>query len=423
MDINALLAGLPCTCGHPHTCDIQAVYVEPDAMAHLRELCSADRSILIVADENTYRVAGAQTERYLEGRIAARQIFPGSPLLVPNEDAIEAVEAKADGITKIIGIGSGVVQDLCKYVSFNRHIPYYIVATAPSMDGYASSGAAMITGGMKVTYSAHVPAAILADTEIIRNAPMEMIQAGYGDIIGKFSALNDWKLSSTVNGEYFCQQIYDLVYDTLQRTVPLAKALLARDEQSIRTLTEALSLVGIAMAFVGTSRPASGSEHHFSHFFEITGILRSKPYLAHGIDVAYATVLTARIRQKILAARFPARCFHMERTEYEQEMHRVFGPIAQSCIDLQDKMGRYGQERAQTYLAHEEEIRAILAECPRPEEIEQILNSIGLSMDAFCSVYSPETLDQALHDAKDLKDRYTVLWMYYDLFGMEALEA
>ena len=100
-------------------------------------------------------------------------------------------------------------------------MPYIIVATAPSMDGYASDGAAMITGGMKVTYKAGLPRAIIADTEVLCNAPTDMLKAGYGDIIGKFSALNDWKLSRCVNGEYFCNYIYDLTFEQIKRTIIL----------------------------------------------------------------------------------------------------------------------------------------------------------------------------------------------------------
>ena len=97
------------------------------------------------------------------------------------------------------------------------------------MDGYASTGAAMILDGMKVTVSAGVPTAILADTEVLKDAPMDMIQAGYGDIVGKYSALNDWRLSQIVNGEYFCQEIYDLTFQMVHKTLKLADGLVKRE--------------------------------------------------------------------------------------------------------------------------------------------------------------------------------------------------
>ena len=226
MEINELLKGIDCACGRHHRCDIRYIAIGSNAIAQLGDMVKGYGRILLVADENTYAVAGEKTEKALTGKILDKVIFSGKTVLIPNEKASDRVMQNIDGIELIIGIGSGVIQDLCKYVSHTTGLPYYIVATAPSMDGYASTGAAMILGGMKVTVSAGVPAAIIADTEVLRNAPMEMIQAGYGDIVGKYSALNDWRLSQIVNDEYFCQDIYDLTMDMVHKTLELADGLL-----------------------------------------------------------------------------------------------------------------------------------------------------------------------------------------------------
>lgn len=421
MVISELLKGVDCQCGRHHTCAIRHVYIEHDAISHLTELCQGYEKILVVADENTYGAAGAKVDKALTGMNVEKLIFPGSELLIPNEDAIAAVTAKLGDNKLIVGIGSGVIQDLCKYVSFESGIPYYIVATAPSMDGYAGTGAAMITGGMKVTYTTKVPEAIIADTEVLKDAPMEMIKAGYGDIIGKYSALNDWKLSHVVNGEYFCQFIYDLTWEMLQKTQQLADGLVLRDEQSVQALMEALVGVGIAMSFAGTSRPASGSEHHFSHYFEITGIVNDEPYLCHGIDVAYSTILTSQIREKLLGSQFPETQFTPDRKEYEQDLERIYKSVGASCVALQDKLGTYEKNRAPIYKAYEQEIKAILAEIPGPKQIQEILGKVGLDIQEFYDLYSAEKLKDAVVYAKDLKDRYTVLWMYYDMFGKTPL--
>ena len=179
MDINKLLKGVNCDCGRTHTCDIEYVYIENNAIQRLGEICGQDRNILLVADENTFAAAGEKTVFALAGKNIRKVIFSGGAILVPNETAIHEVRSALSDADLIVGIGSGVIQDLCKYVSFESKIPYIIVATAPSMDGYASNGAAMITGGMKVTYPAGLPVAIIADTEVIRNAPIEMLKAGY----------------------------------------------------------------------------------------------------------------------------------------------------------------------------------------------------------------------------------------------------
>ena len=421
MDINQLLKGVDCSCGKRHECNIEYVYVEKNALRHLEALCKGYKNILIVADENTYGVAGQKSEKYLEGKNITRIIFSGKTVLIPDERAIDAVNQKLDGIDLILAIGSGVIQDLCKYVSFNSGIPYYVVATAPSMDGYASSGAAMITSGMKVTYSAKVPNAIIADSDVLATAPIEMIKAGYGDIIGKYSALNDWKLGTIVNGEYFCKYIYDLTFDMVKQVEPLAKKLLERDADSVEMLMKALVIVGVAMSFATNSRPASGSEHHLSHFFEITGIVDNTEYLPHGIDVVFSTVITSKIRQKLINTEFDGVQFEMDCDKYKAEISRVYKTVADECIALQAKLGTYSQQRAAIYAKHQDEIKEILKEVPTAEQIESILKEIDLDINDFYKVYSNKKLSDAVHYAKDLKDRYTVLWMYYDICGIEEL--
>ena len=417
MEINDLLKGVDCGCGKHHSCDIRYVYIEKDALRHLEEICGDRQRVLVVADENTFRAAGEKTLAALPGKQVEQVIFSGKEILVPNEDAIRCVTEKLGPAELIVGIGSGVIQDLCKYVSHEQGVPYLIVATAPSMDGYASTGAAMILGGMKVTCSAGLPEAILGDVDVLKNAPMDMIRAGYGDIVGKFSALNDWKLSSLVHGEAFCRENYDLIYTMLQDTLKLADGLQKRDGESVRVLMEALVVVGIAMSFVGSSRPASGSEHHLSHYFEITGIVKNQEYFTHGIDVAYSTVITSILREKLLQNSWPDTQFRPERSAYEAGMHRIYGSVGSSCVALQDKMGRYGQDMLPVYKEKEAAIRALLREVPTAAEIETMLAAVGLDMGEFYKLYGTEKINDAILWAKDLKDRYTVLWLYFDLFG------
>ena len=421
MDINQLLRGVFCTCGAHHTCDIESVYIERGAIRRLTELAAPYASILLVADENTYAAAGAKTEAALEGKIAARVIF-GKEILIPDERATERVLESLGNAALIVGIGSGVIQDLCKYASKLTAVPYMVVATAPSMDGYASTGAAMILGGMKETVSAGLPRAIVADTEVLKNAPMPMLRAGFGDIVGKYSSLCDWKLSAAVNNERFCSYIYDTTHEMVERVIGMAKGITARDEDSIGALMEALIIVGILMSFIGNSRPASGSEHHLSHFFEISGIVKNLPYLTHGIDVAYSTVVTARIREKLCARPFPDRLFRESASETEKKLIAAYDEkVAKGCIALQKKVGAYERNLVPIYKEKEEEIKRILAEAPRADEILSLLSTVGLDMEEFNTLYGDARIAEAVRHAKDLKDRYTVLWLYYDLFGEEAL--
>ena len=420
MNINELLKGrTDCACGKIHTCDIESVVIRSGAVEELARLCGKYKSIVLAADSNTYRVCGRRAAELIADKLECAKVFEPDGLLIPNEEAIAQLSAEiTDKTDLIVGVGSGVINDLCKYVSFTKGLPYFIVATAPSMDGYASAGAAMITGNMKTTFSAHVPAAVIGDVDVLKNAPMDMIKSGFGDIIGKYSALNDWKLSALINGEYMCKYVYDLTYDTVLRTRALADGILTRDEKTIQTLMEALVIVGIAMAYVGNSRPASGSEHHLSHYFEITGIVKNRGYLLHGIDVVYSTVETQKLREKILALRtVPENTYSFDRSEWEKHIRQSYGFAADGVIALQDKLGLYGAGLEKVYREKWNEIRAILAEVPSSSELCEILHTAGMDYADFEKFYGRDVIDDAVLYAKDLKDRYTVLWLYFTLFN------
>jgi len=177
---------------------------------------------------------------------------------------------------------------------------------------------------------------------------------------------------------------------------------------------EALVTVGVAMSYVGNSRPASGSEHHLSHFFEITGILDNKEYFAHGVDVAFSAVETAKIRGGLLS-RTPCHNAFV-RSEWENEIRRIYSTSADGVIALQDKLGWYMRDDEKVVLDKWEEIRAVLKESPSPSEFEKMLSKVGLDFADFKKLYGEDKIKDARRYAKDLKDRYTVLWLDYCYF-------
>ncbi len=418
MDFTALLTPKNnCTCGKIHTCPIDFVHIGPDALNSLPSLCGQYNHILPVADENTFAVCGEKVLALLTGKTENVLILPSDgEVVIPNEAALSTVQAAITPETDLLlGIGSGVINDICKYVSFQNDLPYYIVATAPSMDGYASVGAALILEGMKVTLNARPPKGIIGDSRVLSTAPMEMLQAGYGDIIGKYSCLCDWKLSYLLYNEYFCQSVYDMTFDTAKRVETFAEGIIHREEEAISALMEALVSVGIAMSYVGTSRPASGSEHHLSHFFEITGILEEKPYFPHGIDVAFSSIVTARLREEILSAHPVKRPFN--RAAWEAEIRRVYSTSADGVIALQDKMGWYIRDDSRAVSEKEAAICTLLRESPSAAEFTAMLEKVGLYYRDFEAMYGKEKIEDAVRYAKDLKDRYSVLWLYDRYFA------
>lgn len=289
-----------CACGKSHKVDIQAIRVGSGVMQELpgilRDLGASH--IFLVADNYTYEAAGRQVEQLLDqaGLPYHKRVFQTETPLVPNEYALGSVlAAMTSQDDMLLAVGSGTLNDVTKYVSARTGVPYVIAATAPSMDGYASTVAPTILDGFKTTLPAVYPAAIVADVDILKDAPMPMLTAGFGDIIGKFTSLADWRLSHQLNGEYYCPEVAGVIEAAVETCAANAKALAQREPQAIQAVTEALILSGLAMGMVGVSRPASGAEHQMAHYWEMDALRRGEEHPLHGNAVGVGTVLAASL--------------------------------------------------------------------------------------------------------------------------------
>lgn len=289
-----------CACGKSHKVDIQAIRVGSGVMQELpgilRDLGASH--IFLVTDNYTYEAAGRQVEQLLDqaGLSYHKRVFQTETPLVPNEYALGSVlAAMTSQDDMLLAVGSGTLNDVTKYVSARTGIPYVIAATAPSMDGYASTVAPTILDGFKTTLPAVYPAAIVADVDILKDAPMPMLTAGFGDIIGKFTSLADWRLSHQLNGEYYCPEVAGVIEAAVETCAANAKALAQREPQAIQAVTEALILSGLAMGMVGVSRPASGAEHQMAHYWEMDALRRGEEHPLHGNAVGVGTVLAASL--------------------------------------------------------------------------------------------------------------------------------
>lgn len=289
-----------CACGKSHKVDIQAIRVGSGVMQELpgilRDLGASH--IFLVTDNYTYEAAGRQVEQLLDqaGLSYHKRVFQTETPLVPNEYALGSVlAAMTSQDDMLLAVGSGTLNDVTKYVSARTGVPYVIAATAPSMDGYASTVAPTILDGFKTTLPAVYPAAIVADVDILKDAPMPMLTAGFGDIIGKFTSLADWRLSHQLNGEYYCPEVAGVIEAAVETCAANAQALAQREPQAIQAVTEALILSGLAMGMVGVSRPASGAEHQMAHYWEMDALRRGEEHPLHGNAVGVGTVLAASL--------------------------------------------------------------------------------------------------------------------------------
>lgn len=290
-----------CSCGRVHSLDIKKIMMGKGMIEKLPEILGdfQHEKIYMFSDNHTYEAAGKKVEGILENagfRLKNLVFDSGEDVLIPDEKAVGKMFMELEEDTgMIVAVGSGTLNDMAKYLSARTKIPYTIICTAPSMDGYASSGAPLMNGGRKISYNATLPYAIVGDTDIMRKAPMRMIHAGYGDVIGKLTALADWRLSHEKTGEYYCETIVKLVQKAVDKVVENTQKLAQREEEAVLYLIEALTLTGVAMGLIGVSRPASGAEHMLSHYWEMAAIAKGENPELHGIKVGIATPVIAEV--------------------------------------------------------------------------------------------------------------------------------
>ncbi len=205
-----------------------------------------------------------------------------------------------------IAVGAGVINDVTKYAAGQAGIPYVCVATAASMDGFAASGAAMLDGGFKRTLACAAPVAIVADLDVIAQAPARMAAWGYGDLAGKLVAGADWTLADAVGEDPLDPPSFALVQDRVKGWLGAAERIAARDLDALRGLVEGLLISGFAMQAHGNSRPASGSEHQIAHVWEMERLTVAGEPAAHGACVGVGTVAMLALYEWFLAQDVPA---------------------------------------------------------------------------------------------------------------------
>ncbi len=295
-------ASFGCTCGKHHQVDIEQIIVSNDVLVHIgkfaKQMCSKIKSsVLVVTDNNTYEAYGKKVVKHLISLDVetVSYSFNRDETLVPDETAVgELLLAVPKNTACIIAVGSGTINDICRFISYKTHIPYAIVATAPSVDGYASTVSPLMIKGHKTTLEAVYPKAIFADPQVLCNAPEVLLHAGFGDLLGKVTALADWELSRRINSEYFCNTINELVKKALVLCMSGAKGIAERNPVAISSLFEALVLSGVAMGMVGNSRPASGAEHHLAHYWEMDALTNHREHPLHGNSVGSGTIAIAK---------------------------------------------------------------------------------------------------------------------------------
>lgn len=294
-----------CSCGRHHNFSVQEMSIRKGAIEDLPKMAEPfkDRKILVVFDNNTYKVAGKRAVELLkENGFNVKELLfdTGDDILIPDEKTLGLILQEQDLDTSLmIAVGSGVLNDSVKFVTSRTGLPYIIVATAPSMDGYVADGAPIFSRGHKYSPVAHLTYGLVGDTDILKTAPDDLIQAGFGDMVGKITAIADWDLSVKANGDYRCDTCVELTNRAMKITFDSCDKLPQRDPEALGNLLEGLTLTGVAMALVNISRPASGGEHMLSHYWEMDYVERGLNPNHHGIQVGVATPVLARFFEEM----------------------------------------------------------------------------------------------------------------------------
>jgi len=422
-----------CKCGKKHRVDIAKIVIGKGALQQIPSILQEFRCkrVLIVADTNTDQAVGQNVAQLVQnaGFSLESLVYERDGDLVPDEEAIGQLLVNVDSNTDlIIAVGSGVINDLAKYVSSRLRIPYIIVASAPSMDGFASDVSALILDGLKTSPSAQPAKAIIGDLDVMRNAPLEMIRAGLGDMLGKYSSLKDWKIASILTGEYYCETVAAMVRLSVQKCIDHIHGFQNREEAAIQSLMEGLVLSGIAMSFVGNSRPASGSEHHISHFWEMAFLQRGKSAVLHGIKVGITALAASQVANLLTTQEIDFECatkknFRFAEPEWEQAVNRLFQKAAPVVLKQCRENNRNSEteriKRVAAVKSHWPEIAAVLREQPAAAELKNILTTVGAPFNPKEIGVDSELVFDSIIYAKEIRNRYTVLQLAWDLGLLE----
>lgn len=304
---------MQCTCAQKyHSAPVKTIEISENAVEKIADILKDYHSIYMVADKNTYEVCGRRVEEILTsaGLLSHKYVLPkdalasaenvGEVLIYAGvDDEVYDINKFSNKPDYILAVGSGSVNDICRMVSYRLGIEYGVCGTAPSMDGYVSVVAPLLVNNKKIIYNCSTARHVIIDLNIAANAPYDLLLAGVGDMAGKYVALLDWELAAMKTGEYYCQKVADMVFEATGQCVEAAKHLQERRPEDIRKILDGLIKSGLGIAYTGTSRPASGTEHMIGQTWEVIDLEHGREPHLHGIDVGQATFVAMEMYRRL----------------------------------------------------------------------------------------------------------------------------
>ena len=415
----------------PEGLDTELFCMAPGALKFLPQVLEKafpGKDAFLVADENTWRAAGADAEKILisAGKtLAGKYIFPGRKHIHPEYEYCEMLAGLFPENCVPVAVGSGVINDLVKCGASLKNMRYCCVPTACSVDGFTAAGAALVVSGTKKTVKCPPPLALCADTDILATAPPEMFASGYADLFTKIPAGADWVIADAVGEEPIRKDVWDLIQGNIRRWVA--------DKNDMLAVFDGLAATGYAMQMYLESRPASGSEHLFSHVWEMEGLTKDGEDVSHGFKVGVGLLASTLLMEYVLEHDFDELLPLMkpglnteERTAEIDELLKkgCYGTAPKNTALAKHLTGEKLQERRDLIKAVWKDMQSRIRErlIPYSEAVEILKN-------AGCPVTPKEIgldKEQFLHGIKTaqlIRHRYTVIDLLYELGLMdEALK-
>lgn len=407
-----------CSCGQNHECAIGLVRVESGLQGRVGETLRAagfPHRLLLFGDKAGFGAAPQVGPSLKEAGFSVETIEYDSLRVARMED-VERVEnaIRSGRVEGVVAVGTGSAHDPCRLACARTGAPLALFATAASMDGFASYSAPIVDGVFKTTHPAKCPEAVLADSAILAAAPAELKSAGFGDMMAKYVALIDWRVSHLVSGEPLCERVAGLVREAVDKIFALAPRVLATDEESAAAVFEALLLTGVAMSFTKTSRPGSGTEHILAHFWECMELTEGKIPNYHGIDVGVATLLVMREYER-LAAMETVRA-RRETPDWD-EIYRAYGPLAPNVRQLNTPDTITDGIAPEALEAAWPEIRRIVASVPSSATIQEAMRTAGCPCEPAQVGKSPEFVAKAMSLHPYMRRRLSLMRLSKMLVG------
>ncbi|MBQ8641726.1 MAG: iron-containing alcohol dehydrogenase [Clostridia bacterium] len=425
--------GFSCECGRRHYGLLKDCIIGEDALLRLPEMVRKYNGThpFVLCDRETYAAAGERACALLEGaEIPYTLHIIGRTRPAPDErivgEAVMFCDAKCD---LVIAVGGGVINDTGKILAAAKNCTDIYVAAAPSMDGYASASSSMEREGLKVSLNSKCPDAVIGDAAVLAAAPVHMIRSGIGDMAAKYISLVEWQIAALLVGDYYCPTVANIVKESLAVCAENAAAAVSGDREAVCRLAEGLVMSGLAMNYAGISRPASGMEHYISHILDMRALEFGAPADLHGIQCGIATLITAEAYEllaKIVPDREKALAYvkNFSLESWSDHLRALLGHGAQAMIAGEKKEGKYDPEkhaaRLEKILANWETILEIVSGLPSAADLRTFFVSIGHPVSGGEIGLTSDDMRQAFLAAKDIRDKYVLGRLLWDLGELES---